>query len=133
MTRAMSPRLVVIDVQQGMFTFRRPLHRGEEIVQRIAGLLERARDADVPIFRVHYDGGPGHILAKGSIGWPHHPAVQPRSGEAVIEKRHSSAFHGTFFHALLTEANIGRLILVGIQTEMCVDSTVVRPCPWATG
>jgi nicotinamidase-related amidase len=41
----------------------------------------------------------------------------------VIEKRHSSAFHNTDFHARLTEAGIGALVVVGIQTEMCVDST----------
>jgi nicotinamidase-related amidase len=57
------------------------------------------------------------------MGWPHHPFVHPRSGEAVIEKRHSSAFHKPDFHACLTEAGIGALAVVGIQTEMCVDST----------
>lgn len=36
--------------------------------------------------------GPGDSLAKGSAGWPHHPAVTPREGEPVIEKRRSGAF-----------------------------------------
>jgi nicotinamidase-related amidase len=71
--------LVVIDVQQGMFAFRRPLYHGEEVLERIASLFERARDARVP-FHVRHNGGPGHILAKGSMGWPHHPFVHPRSG-----------------------------------------------------
>lgn len=123
MSQDLSFCLVIIDVQQGMFAFRRPLYQGEEIVQRIAGLLERARGARVPIFHVQHDGGPGHILAKGAIGWPQHTAVQPKPGEAVIEKRHSSAFHDTKFHARLTEAGIVRLLLTGMQTEMCVDLT----------
>jgi nicotinamidase-related amidase len=63
------------------------------------------------------------ILAKGAIGWPHHTAVRPKPGEAVIEKRHRSAFHDTNFHARLTESGIDRLVVTGIQTEMCVDST----------
>ena len=33
---------MIVDVQQGMFALRRPLHQGDEIVQRIAGLLGRA-------------------------------------------------------------------------------------------
>jgi aminoglycoside 6'-N-acetyltransferase len=77
------------------------------VLSRIAGLLEQARGAS----------------AKGSIGWPHHTAVQPRSREAIIRKRHSSAFHDTDFDSCLTEAGINRLIVLGIQTEMCVDST----------
>ena len=119
----MSNALVIIDVQQGMFTFRLPLHRGDEIVERIAGLLERARAAQMPIFHVQHDGGPGHPLAKGSPGWAHHAAVAPQHGEPVIEKQQSSAFHDTDFHAQLQAKGIDQLIIAGIQTEMCVDST----------
>jgi len=123
MAQQMSPCLVVIDVQQGMLTFRRTLYQSEEMLRRIAGLLERAREAGVPIFHVQHDGGPGHILEKGSIGWPLHSAVQARSGEAIILKRYSSAFHDTDLHQRLAEAGIDRLVVAGIQTEMCVDST----------
>jgi hypothetical protein len=62
MSQAMSRCLVIIDVQQGMFAFRRPLYQGEEVLERIAGLVEQARDARVPIFHVQHDGGSGHIL-----------------------------------------------------------------------
>ena len=40
----------------------------------------------------------------------------------VVEKRHSSAFHDTDLHRRLGEAGIDRLIVAGMQTEMCVDS-----------
>ena len=114
--------LVVVDVQQGMFTCDPPPYCATEVLQRIATLLERGRAAGVPVFHVRHDGGPGHILAKGSAGWPHHPAVAPRAGELIIDKRHSSAFHDTDFHARLTERGIDRLVIAGLQTEMCVDS-----------
>jgi len=91
-------------------------------LQRIRGLLLRAREAGVKVFHVQHDGGPGHGLAKGSPGWPHHPQVAPGPGEAVIEKRHSSAFHETDLHARLQAAAIDRLVIAGMQTEMCVDS-----------
>lgn len=118
----MSRALVVIDVQQGMFTLQPPLHRDGEVVERIAGLLRRARAASLPIFHVQHDGGPGDLLAKGTPGWAHHPAVAPRPGEPVIEKQHSSAFHDTDFHAQLQSRGIDHLIVAGLQTEMCVDS-----------
>src|SRR5262245_46649191 len=115
--------LVVIDVQQGLFDGKAPPHDGANVVQRIAGLLARARAAGTPVFHVRHDGGPGHILARGSAGWPHHPAVAPQAGEAIIDKRQSSAFHDTDFHIRLQSAAIDRLVVAGIQTEMCVEST----------
>jgi nicotinamidase-related amidase len=113
---------MVVDVQQGMFTLPTPLHRGEEVVNCIAGLLERARAAGAPVVHIQHDGGPGHVLAKGSPGWPHHPLVAPRTGEIVVEKRNSSAFHDTDLHRRLGEAGVDRLVIAGMQTEMCVDS-----------
>jgi nicotinamidase-related amidase len=118
----MASALMVVDVQQGMFTLPSSLHRGEEVVRRIAGLLDRARAEGVPVVHIQHDGGPGHVLAKGSPGWPHHPMVAPRAGEMVVEKRHSSAFHDTDLHRRLGDAGIDRLIVTGMQTEMCVDS-----------
>lgn len=118
----MSTALVIIDMQQGMFTDAVEPYRGGEVLERIGELLERARLSNVPVFHVQHDGGAGDILGKGSTGWPHHPAVAPKGGEIVIEKRHSSAFHDTDFHTLLTRAGVDRLVIAGMQTEFCVDS-----------
>jgi nicotinamidase-related amidase len=114
--------LVLIDLQLGAFTHKRPLYMGDEVLQRVAALLKRARASHVPISHVQHDVGTGHVLAKGSPGWPHHPVVAPQPGETVIEKRYSSAFHDTDFHGRLTRSGIDRLVIAGIQTEMCVDS-----------
>ena len=118
----MTSALMVVDVQQGMFAVPSPLYRGEEVVRCIAGLLERARAEGVPVVHIQHDGGPGHVLAKGSPGWPHHPMTAPRAGEMVVEKRHSSAFHDTDLHRRLSDAGIDHLVVAGMQTEMCVDS-----------
>jgi nicotinamidase-related amidase len=118
----MSTALLVIDLQQGMFTDVVAPYRGEEVLRRVGTLLDRARTARRPIFHIQHDGGIGDILCKGSPGWPHHSAVAPRVEEAVIEKHHSSAFHATDLHARLAEAGIDRLVIAGMQTEYCVDS-----------
>ncbi len=122
----MPSALVVIDVQQGLFAGKAPLYRGDELLRNIAGLLARARADGVPVFHVRHDGGPGHLLAKGSDGWPHHPAVAPRAGEAIVDKRQSSAFHDTDFHTRLRVSGIDRLVVAGIQTEMCVEFDLPR-------
>lgn len=113
---------MIVDVQQGMFAVSQPLHRGEEVVRRIAGLLTRARAEGRTVVHVQHDGGPGHVLAKASAGWPHHPLVAPQPGEIVVEKRYSGSFHDTDLHRRLADAGIDRLVIAGMQTEMCVDS-----------
>ena len=118
----MPSALMIVDVQQGMFAVSQPLHCGEEVMRRIAGLLSRARAEAIPVVHIQHDGGQGHVLAKGSAGWPHHPLVAPLAGEIVVEKRHSSAFHDTDLHRRLIDAGIDRLVIAGMQTEMCVDS-----------
>ena len=118
----MATALMLVDIQQGMFALPSPPYRGEEVVERVAALLGRARAEGIRVVHIQHDGGPGHVLAKGSSGWPHHPRVAPRPGEIVIEKRHSSAFHGTDLHRQLGQAGIDRLVVTGMQTEMCVDS-----------
>jgi nicotinamidase-related amidase len=114
---------VVIDVQQGLFPPSRPAYRGAEVVARIAALLARARARRVPIFHVQHDGGPGHILARGSAGWAVHEAVRPIAGEPVVEKRHCSAFQDTDFGERLVRAGIDKIVIAGLQTEYCVDTT----------
>jgi nicotinamidase-related amidase len=113
---------MIVDVQQGMFALRAPLYRGDEVVQRISTLLARARAGGVPVVHIQHDGGPGHVLAKGSPGFPEHPLVAPRDGEMVVEKHFSSAFHDTDLHQRLSAAGIDELVVAGMQTEMCVDS-----------
>jgi nicotinamidase-related amidase len=118
----MTSALVVIDMQQGLLNEQPAPYRSGEVLQNVGDLLGRARAAHVPVFHVQHDGGAGDSLAKGSAGWPHHPAVAPREGEPVIEKRQSSAFHDTDFHDRLQRVGVDRLVIAGMQTEYCVDS-----------
>ena len=119
----MRSALVVIDVQRGMFMPPSPAYRGEEIVQRITDLLRRARARKVPVIHVQHDGGPGDVLAHGSQGWLLHESVSPAAGEKVVEKRHCSAFQDTALQTELSVARAKRLVIAGLQTEFCVDTT----------
>jgi nicotinamidase-related amidase len=64
----MAIALLIIDGQQGMFMLSRPPHQGDKVVERIASLLSRARACNVPVVHVRHDGGPGHILERGTLG-----------------------------------------------------------------
>jgi len=119
----MASALVVIDVQEAMFRQPAPPHDGMAVVDRIAGLLARARTEGIPLFYVQHDGGPGDDFERGSAGWQIHAPIAPRPGEPIVEKRHPSAFQDTDFDARLKQIGIDRLVICGMQSEYCVDST----------
>ncbi len=119
----MTTGLLIIDLQRGMFSEAAQPHQGDGVLDRAAGLLRQARARGVPIFHVQHDGGPGDILGKPSAGWEIHPAVQPVAGEPVIGKTVCSAFQGTDLHDRLRARGVDRLIVAGMQTEFCVDTT----------
>jgi nicotinamidase-related amidase len=117
--------LVVIDVQLGMFQipdFR--LHDGEGTVERIAGLVARARGAGVAVFFVQHDGGPDHPFHPGKPGFAFHAKLTPEAGDDVTVKHRGSAFNGTDLDAKLRAAGIDTLVVCGMQSEYCVDSAV---------
>ena len=118
----MPTALLLVDIQQGLFTPPLEPYQGEAVVGRIASVLERARARRVLIFHVRHDGREGSTFAKGSPGWFHHDRVAPRGDEPIIDKRHSSAFHDTDLHARLAKLGIDHLVIAGVQTEYCVDS-----------
>jgi nicotinamidase-related amidase len=124
--------LVVIDVQRGILALpnlarKKEIDRAlDEAVGRIAGLIEKARTASVPVIYVQHDGGPGHRLEPETSGWPIRPEITPRPGEPVIRKRACDAFYDTTLDRELGAAGITQLVVAGCMTQYCVDTTVRR-------
>lgn len=124
--------LLVIDVQKGIFADPKLVRRREtdraldETVHRIAGLIEKARVASVPVVYVQHDGGPGHRLEPRTSGWPIREEIAPHPGDLVIPKRACDSFFETDLGAELGASGVGRLVICGCMTQYCVDTTVRR-------
>src|SRR5215471_12783182 len=120
----MAKALLVIDVQEGMEPY--TAHDGKGVVSRIAELIDRARRTGTKLIYIQHDGGaePGHPLAKGAPGHAIHHAIAPRAGESIIGKKQCSSFLGTNLDATLKTAGVDKLVICGMQTEFCVDTTV---------
>jgi len=81
----------------------------------------RAQASGAPI------GSPGplgRLLVRGEYGNDLIDELQPMAGEPVIDKPGYSAFTHTDLELLLRSRGIGRLILTGVTTEVCVSSTL---------
>ncbi|GAA0501121.1 cysteine hydrolase [Pigmentiphaga sp. GD03639] len=50
--------------------------------------------------------------------------IQPREGDIVVDKHTFSGFHETGLHAQLQERGIRTLVMAGVATNVCVDSTL---------
>lgn len=115
--------LLVIDVQVAMFDEADPVVQGEALLQKIKSLIAKARQNGHPVIYIQHTEGAGTPLERGSSGWDIHPAIAPLQGDATVEKLTPDSFYETQLHSLLQEMGVKELILCGMQTEVCVDTT----------
>lgn len=123
----MSKALVVIDVQKGMWAHPdHPPYDGDGVVDRIAGLIAKARAAGAPVMYVQHHNldEPDHPFKPGLPGYPFHDRIAPESGDDITVKHKSSAFHATDFDGKLKAKGIDHLVITGMQSEFCVNSAI---------
>jgi nicotinamidase-related amidase len=118
--------LLVIDVQIGYFAEERLPHESNELLTRISKLIEKARGVGVLVVYIQNCGRKGRIDEVGAAGWQIHPAVAPAAEDLIIQKQYSDSFFGTPLHEELQARGVGHVILTGLQTEYCVDTTCRR-------
>ncbi|MFD0772002.1 cysteine hydrolase family protein [Bacillus sp. CGMCC 1.60114] len=122
----MKQALVVIDVQEGMYTADVPVHNGLDLIENVQEVIQKCRTHDIPVIYVKHNGSKGHPLEKGTAGWHIHSKITPMPNEDVVEKETPDSFHETNLREVLQEKEIEHLFICGLQTEYCVDTTVRR-------
>lgn len=118
--------LLIIDVQNVMFTEEGGVWNGDAVVENIGLLLERARRKFAPVVYIQHNTGSDGLLALGSDAWRIDRRIKPRDGEPVVAKTSWDSFLDTELESVLRNAGITRLVIAGMQTEFCVDTTVRR-------
>lgn len=113
-----STALLVIDVQNGVVEG--AVDR-DGVVARIGSLVERARDAEVPVIWIQHTD---EDLPEGSETWQYVPELVPADGEPLVHKRYGDAFEDTSLEALLAERSVGHLVVTGAQSDQCIRSTL---------
>jgi nicotinamidase-related amidase len=106
--------LLIIDIQDFYFPGGNvPLVEPEAAAANAARVLAAFRAEGKPVVHVRHDIEPG-----GAI----HASVAPKGGEKVFTKSEISCFNGTQVLAYLTKIGVERLVIVGMQTHMCLEA-----------
>jgi biuret amidohydrolase len=77
-----------------------------------------------PALRIGAPGRMGRILVRGEPGHDIIPELRPRAGEPVIDKPGKGAFYQTDLELMLKNRGIETLLVCGVTTEVCVNTTV---------
>ena len=110
--------LIVIDVQNGVVE---GAHQRDAVVSNISSLVEKAREQQVPVVWVQHSD---RQLAKGSEKWKIVPELKPAESEPLVHKNYGDSFEDTNLETVLSGLGVGRLVMVGAQTDACVRSTL---------
>ncbi|MBQ0821942.1 cysteine hydrolase [Microvirga terrae] len=127
----MAKALVIIDVQAGILPAKgseRPAvrQRFDEVRRRIFGLVGEARRQGAPIVFVQHAGEPGHRLETGTPGWEICEDLGLTADDIVVSKTACDSFYETDLQPVLSEHGISHLVVVGLMTQYCVDTTCRR-------
>lgn len=110
--------LLVVDVQNAVVD---GAYRRDDVVANIAALVGRARAKGIAVVWVQHSDAD---LVRGSDDWRIVPELTPNDGEPVIEKHYGDAFEDTDLEQLMTDNGVGRLVVVGAETDACVRCTL---------
>ena len=129
--------LLVIDMQNFFLEPKSPTFTcgGLAILQNVKSLIHVFREKDRPVIFTKHVHHPDH-LDSGIMGWwwkgmciegsPEseiHPAIAPLPNEKVVLKHRYSAFYNTDLDTVLRCLKIEDLVIAGIMTNMCCEST----------
>lgn len=113
--------LLVVDLQQALID--NDPYGKEEFFKNIWIIINASRETGVEVIYVRHDDGAGEELEYGTKGWEIYDGVGPDDGERIFDKRFNSAFRETELKKYLDSKGIKNIILAGMQTEYCIDTT----------
>lgn len=107
--------LILIDIQDFYFPGgKSELIEPDKASKDAAAILEKFRTKEMLVVHIRHNFEPG-----GEI----HENVKPLDGEQVFSKNEVNAFNGTQLKEFLDNHDIEQLVLVGMQTHMCLEGT----------
>lgn len=114
--------LLVIDMQKGLVD--EDLYAFDTFKERTARLVDAARKNQIEVIFVQHDAGPDSGMSAGDEAFEIIDRIAPKAGEKVFVKTINSCFGNKELSAYLEQQADKRLMIIGLQTNYCIDCTV---------
>jgi nicotinamidase-related amidase len=113
--------LLVIDAQVGIIEgpAAGPVFKKEEVIQNIKKVINHAREHKIPVIYIQDLEVGADDTDQKSI----HPELSPQAQDLIVSKLSTDAFFRTNLQSKLEELEVKHLVLTGVKTEYCVDTT----------
>ncbi|MBT8766990.1 cysteine hydrolase family protein [Pseudomonas boanensis] len=121
----MTTALLIIDVQQALCTGEEVAFDIDRVIERINALSEKARNAGAPVLLIQHEEVDGPFQF-ATDGWQLAEGLNVQPEDIRVRKTTPDSFHRTELSQLLKERDITRLVMCGLQSDFCVDTTVRR-------
>ncbi len=115
-------KLIVIDIQKGITDER--LYDFDGFIKNVTSIIDAARKNNVEIIYVQHDDGPGTGFSFGDKDFEIADQVAPKENEKIFIKTINSCFGNNDLANYLRESKEKDLMIVGLQTNFCVDASV---------
>ncbi|MCP1623771.1 cysteine hydrolase family protein [Pseudomonas nitroreducens] len=119
----MSTALLIIDVQSDLCTGDYACFDIDNVLQRINAMSSAAREAGVPVILVQHEDAD---LQHGSAGWQLETRLLTAPADLRVRKTTPDSFLRTDLAQLLEARGIDHLVVCGLQSDYCVDTTTRR-------
>jgi nicotinamidase-related amidase len=121
----MTAAVLVIDVQQGLCEGPNAAYDCAGTITRINEVTRQARKAGARVIVIQHESASGD-LQHGSEAWQLAQGLETDSTDLFLRKTTPDAFLRTNLELLLKDQGIERLVICGMHTEFCVDTTTRR-------
>lgn len=111
---------LVIDLQQGLL---QGAYQAEAVLANTNRVISHTRSQGGLVVFLQHCHSTFAPLMKGRPGWQIHPQLHQLDDDIVIEKAASDSFYRTDLLSVLQAQQIKHLLVTGMQTEFCVDTT----------
>ena len=115
-------KLIVIDVQKGITDER--LYDFDGFIKNVTSIIDAARKNNVEVIYVQHDDGPGTGFSFGDKDFEIADQVAPKENEKIFIKTINSCFGNNDLANYLRESKEKDLMIVGLQTNFCIDASV---------
>ena len=114
--------LLVIDIQKGLVD--EDLYAFDTFIERTTQLVDVARKHSVEVVFIQHDAGLNSGMTVGDEAFEIIDRIAPIEGEKVFVKTINSCFGNKDLKMYLKKQTDRRLMIIGLQTNYCIDATV---------